>query len=250
MGVGNSAFAKYLIVTEPTFQSNYAQTNATNLGLDFDSISLSNLAGSNGATLAASYSTLYLAPGSSAYATYSSLAANGGVLESYVSLGGVAILNVGASTSGTFANVLPGDVDYGGSRQNSGFTVDLSHPFISGIGFGGTALTADDDFNGSNGWNSTSHGFLTDLPAGATVIVDHAVGAQMIEYAYGNGLVIGSGLTFGWGSGSARTDALDNLLLYGQFAAENLSAIPEPGAIAILGLGLVGLTLVRRNRTA
>ena len=197
IGVGNAAFAKYLIVTEPNFQSNNAQTNATNLGLDFDTISLSGLSASNGATLAASYSTLYLAPGSTNYSTYSSLSANGGVLDSYVSQGGVAILNVGATTSGTFANVLPGRVDYGGSRQNTGFTVDLSHPFISGIGFGGTALTANDDFNGANGWNSTSHGFLTDLPAGATVIVDHAVGAQMIEYAHGDGLVIGSGLTFG-----------------------------------------------------
>ncbi|MGB0631901.1 MAG: PEP-CTERM sorting domain-containing protein [Alphaproteobacteria bacterium] len=157
---------------------------------------------------------------------------------------------MGQDTFNSYSNVLPGGVDYGGSRQNDGFTVDLSHPFITGIGFGGASLTASGDFNGANGWNSTSHGFLTDLPVGSTVIVDHAVGAQMVEYAYGNGLVIGSGLTFGWGSGSARTDALDNLLLYGEFAASNLSTpVPEPAALALTLVGLASFALIRRKKS-
>jgi hypothetical protein len=148
------------------------------------------------------------------------MSAPGGFIDRFVQLGGLAIINVAPSGSPLPtppADIAPRGVDYrliSTPPQNSENIRNQLHPFISGEGYGGTRLTS----SSFNAWAPTDLGFLTDIPADATILLSNPRGESMIEYNHGKGRVIVTTLTFcNPTQPNSQGRALDNLLEYGRF---------------------------------
>jgi hypothetical protein len=175
--------------------------------------------------------------------------AAGGALEQYVAGGGTLVLNL--ASGGNMPAVGPGGVGYvhggsGSSFHNSEtFTTPL-HPYLTGAGYGGTALTPAD----FNNWSFTDHGHLSGLPLGATTVLSNTDGPSFAQYTYGSGTVLVNTLTYGWGGYGAQGAPRDNLFKYAAFVAVT-PAVPEPGIVALgAGAACFGLAALRRGRRA
>lgn len=71
-----------------------------------------------------------------------------------------------------------------------------------------------------SGWNYSTHGILTNLPAGAVTIFSAPAGPVMVEYPVGQGLVIATMQTLEWGYGvRGRPEVLRNELRYARSRA-------------------------------
>jgi hypothetical protein len=234
---GTSA-GNFLASTDGVSGSNNARISSLGHALTTDS--LANFASRGDLP---SFDVIFVSPAlDGSYATLQSLVAGGGALESYVAGGGTLVLNV-AGNAGNQNDIGPGGTDY--DRTTPGETVNFdipSHPYITGSGYGGFALSESPDFE-SPGWNSTHHGFLYNIPGGNNAIStsDGAGGTVWTEYAWGNGCVIMTSMTYGWGGNGGQGNPQANLINYAAFCA-----IPTPGAAALLGLG--GLVVTRRRR--
>ena len=166
------------------------------------------------------YQTLYVAPGLSAadYAALQQMVLPGGFIEQFVSLGGVAVINV-AGTLGPQLFIAPDGVGFAsGAAHDAESIADTSHPYITGFDFGGEALGAADFAN----WRSTDLGTLTNVPPGATVLLSSGSGPNdgptWIEYQHDNGRVIVTTLTYCTSTEPAsQTAAARNLLRYSRF---------------------------------
>ncbi len=151
------------------------------------------------------------------------------ILHDFVQAGGYLWLNVAGN--GCATDFAPGGVDFaqytcGGTFNQSETIVDTSHPYIHGnFHDQATQLTLADFVN----WNVTDLGHLAGMPTGATSITQNPQGATLAEYAYGQGWVVVSTLTFGWGDQGAKAGPMDNMLLY---AASQVRGHNSPGSIA------------------
>ena len=143
-----------------------------------------------------------------------------GELTAYVNGGGVLVVNI-ANNIGSQSDIAPGGVDYDRSfLHESESILAPGHPYITGDGYGGSTL-AESDFNS---WSSTDHGILTALPLNATVILQSSDGPSLVEYAFGNGRVLVSTLTYGWaGPEAPHANLIEYALL--------LSSLTKPIAI-------------------
>ena len=198
----------------------WACTNNAALDILFSSrvISLERLAlnQEDPLRLFADFPVVYVAPGlgESDYGFLRVISSPGGFLETFVELGGVAVINM--TGDGPFEDDLaPGNVGYRGTAIHNRERIGLAtHPYLTGAGFGGAALTAAD----FDLWNTTDSGFLVNLPEGATIILRNTAGPSLAEYNYGAGRVIVSTINFcTTGSPLSQAQPLENLIRYAPF---------------------------------
>lgn len=121
---------------------------------------------------------------------YDVIASNMEKFEGYVSAGGV--LEVHACDhgweGGWWEELLPGGVHHGALFDDDNHIVAPDHPIVRGLN--------DTDFEG---WSYVSHGYFTDLLPGTKVILEDSAGnPTVIEYHYGDGLVIATMQTWEW----------------------------------------------------
>jgi hypothetical protein len=161
--------------------------------------------------------------------------ANGGTVQGHPSwiLGQAAVVNTGSPGAGTSANpmgvatlqnVASGSYDlflYGANYDNSrgaSFTVS------SGTFLGGLSSTINDNTSG---------------PANTFILGDNYVEAVGVTPD------VNGNITIDWG---AVSNPFSGLSGEGDFNGLQLVATPEPGTMAILGLGMAGVFLLRRRR--
>jgi hypothetical protein len=108
-----------------------------------------------------------------------------------------------------------GSIGYRGTDSHDRESILLaSHPFITGIGYGGEALSAAD----FDDWGNTDDGFINGLPDDARIILRNDLGPSLAEYDYGAGRIIITTVNFCTpGSPGSNGAPLDNLLLYAPF---------------------------------
>ncbi|MDP4010474.1 MAG: hypothetical protein Q8P37_01275, partial [Candidatus Spechtbacteria bacterium] len=128
-------------------------------------------------------------------------------LTNYVQNGGILSANLTDNASGPGAGgnwdgrTFIGGLTHVHNSLNDNAISAPNHPIITGQ-FGGTngGLVVDTgQFQDLDGWNSSSHGFFTNLPPNTTnIIVDSLNRPIMIEYSFGSGKVIASQVTNEW----------------------------------------------------
>ena len=143
--------------------------------------------------------------------------APGGTLDEYVSQGGVLVI-VAAGSSSQNA-IAPGGVDYVRSVHLSDEISSPSHPYLTGEGFSGHPLDAND----FDGWLPTDLGTLENLVENSEIILSNTDGPSWVEYPWGNGIVIVTSLTYGFNCGvqcsnPLRDNPLENLIDYAVFS--------------------------------
>ena len=237
-----------LFVNYNPAQTQFAQTRAEALGLSYSTIadytSASQLAGKS----------VVVMPG---FSSYSSLLSQVSILSDFVRAGGYLWLNVAGG--GCATDFAPGGVDFlqyscGGSYNQSEQIVNPAHAYVQGS-FDPRAkqLTAADFMN----WNVVDLGHVSGLPANPTVITANPQGATLAEYSYGQGWVVVSTLTYGWGDNGARGNPMDNMLLYaaGQIRSQGAPGgsgvdAPEPGTLLLMFSAVLYSATMLRKRHA
>ena len=123
---------------------------------------------------------------------YQTLANNAGELQSYVENGGVLVAHVADNgypcTTTWNTPFVPGDLGHTVNYIQDLSLVDGSHSIYDGI----SEIDLD-------GWNYSSHGYLTNVPSDATTLVTDSSGNPVhVEYSVGSGTVIASIQTLEW----------------------------------------------------
>jgi hypothetical protein len=177
------------------------------------------------------------------FSSYDSLLHDMPVLSSFVQNGGYLWINLAGS--GCPSDAAPGGVDFvqwscGSTYHNAETIADPDHAYFTGDFHTSAHSLTDSDFVT---WDSTDAGHIAQLPANATTLLSNSRGPSLAEYSFGKGWVVVSTLTYGWGSGGARTAAMDNMLLYaaGQVrgSADVPSPVPESNTWLMLATGTV-----------
>lgn len=237
----------YILVMTDTNSWECTEERASELLFSTTSRQIEDLAratprpGQDPETLHNQFLSIYIAPGLSDtdYGLLQNMSQPGGFLERFVSLGGLAVINI-ANASGNSAllrtDVAPGGLNYSHPPQsdvNTQTIINMLHPYVTGEGYGGDPIT-NSTFTQ---WNPTSLGFLSDLPAEtATVLRGNTSQPTWIEYNYGAGRVVVTTLTYCTpGQPNSMNKALDNLLKYGRFysggaqtPASTVTSTPTP----------------------
>jgi hypothetical protein len=159
----------------------------------------------------------YVAPGLGGqdYGLVRQMSAADGFIDVFVRLGGVAVINAAGLATEQPA-IAPRGVGFlrTASFHNSETILDLSHPYITGDGYGGEPLSAADFV----GWGATDQGIITNVPPDATVLLENIDGPSWIEYNHGAGRVIVTTLTYCTeGQPATMGQAFRNLLKYSRF---------------------------------
>jgi len=159
---------------------------------------------------------VYVAPGLSGedYGFLRQMSVTGGFIDRFVELGGVAVLNV-AGQAFEQPSIAPRGVGYRNIGSHNQETIlDSQHAYLLGEGYAGAPLTLESFV----GWNPTDRGYLTEVPADATIVLRNIDGPSWIEYDHGAGRVIVTTLTYCTASQpDSLGPPLDNLLKLGRF---------------------------------
>lgn len=126
---------------------------------------------------------------------YRRLSNNSDKIERYVENGGTVVGHVGDAGypcyGGYTGSFLPKGVGHTMEYYDDMSVVDGSHPVLEGISSG--AL---------DGWNYSTHGYLTNVPSEATVVYGVAGSPQerptFVEYGHGSGRVLATTQTMEW----------------------------------------------------
>jgi len=134
-------------------------------------------------------------------------------LAAYAESGGAIFLAADTCgyTSGTYS-VFPFGITSYRDSTNYNYIVDSTHPMVTGIYSDNRVLT-DSDMYGE----SMSHNYFTNLPENTNVILqDNSGRATLVEFEYGSGSVIVSGLTFecGYKNNWQFVAGYDDIILY------------------------------------
>lgn len=165
------------------------------------------------------YRGIYISPmlNATQYEQLRQLVKPGGVVEQFVALGGVAIINAGG-TLGSQLNIAPDDVGVVAGTNNAETILEDTHPYVTGLGSGGIPLSAADFDN----WTNTDLGIVDPVPSGTTKVLQNSAGPSWVEYRHGNGKVIVTTLTYCSVPDyttltASQHNATANLLFYGIF---------------------------------
>ncbi|WP_435335870.1 hypothetical protein [Haloarchaeobius sp. TZWWS8] len=153
-------------------------------------------------------------PSTQSYSYYSRMYEHRDRIESFVETGGTLVAHLtysGWPCSGvTSQSIAPGGLT--ASRRGSNYLsiVADDHPLVEGVS--DSAL---------DGWGSSAHGTLEDIPSDATTIIRSQYGPTAIEYSYGDGTVLASTQTleWPWSSGRGTKRVLRNELSYATSAS-------------------------------
>lgn len=236
----------YVLAQSATNNWECTETRATDLDLTSTTRLVEDLAkippaqSNDPITLHNQFLSLYVAPGLSDedYVLLQGMVATNGFIDRFVGAGGLAVINVASATqlSGglPISGIAPRGVGFqpaGNSNSQAFVPASTSHPYITGLGYGGEVLMTTD----FNNWSPTDRGYLVNVPADATVLLRQPGSTSrptMIEYNYGSGRVIVTTLTFCTpGQIASQRDPLDNLLRYARFY-EGGAQTPAPSVTA------------------
>jgi hypothetical protein len=223
-------FARGELTTQDN-QWECSRTLASDLGFSSGTEFFQVLATSDPFVLRNKYQVVYIAPGisSSDYTYLQRMVGQGGLIDQFVSLGGVAVINVAGlplpAPPADPGQVAPGGVTLATTTAHSSEDITApDHPYISGLGFGGRPLvTADFDNWGPTQPTDLGTLDLTHLAATPTTVLGHG-GDQptWVEYRHGDGRVIVTTLSYCWAADPSvltpsQRAATTNLLRYSSF---------------------------------
>ncbi len=129
--------------------------------------------------------------------TYNNYAGFKKQIEEFAELGGVVVFGAcdAGWASGSLNSVLPGEVSKKTQYESRNYIVNSDHPIVTGVLSDGKALT-----NNMLYGNFCSHVMFYEdtLPEGATVILRETTSNMptLVEYPFGKGVIIASGLTW------------------------------------------------------
>lgn len=139
-------------------------------------------------------------------ATYSDYKKFKSELELFAQNGGTVVYGAcdeGSGHGGSLSPELPGGVIKYSCYSSYNYIQDKNHPIVTGVLTDGIAITDADLYS-----NYCSHTCFKEntLPVGANVILRSSTdnAPTLIEYPYGEGLIIASGLTWEWGYDSSK----------------------------------------------
>jgi hypothetical protein len=189
---------------------------AAALGFTTRAIPLTALTDMDPVELQALWLVTYVAPGLVVddYIELAQMSQPGGFIDRFVSMGGVAVINVGGDTNAF--DIAPRGVDFVRTPfTNQDFINAPQHPYITGAGYAGAMLDANSFVN----WGPVDSGVLDQVPADATVVVRRFDNRPTwVEYNHGAGRVIVTTLEYCGMSGPlSRGATLENLLKYSRF---------------------------------
>ncbi len=171
---------------------------------------------------------------------------NANELESFLSANAPAISNWVDAGGRLFVNAAPNE----GDGMSFGFGVTLSYPDFSG------SATAVDPlhpiFNGiTASYTGTWFSHASVSGAGLTsLIADENGDSVLSEMLIGDGIGLFGGMTTD-NFHSPQPDAHQLLINIIAYAANTpLNAVPEPGTMTLLGLGMMGMAALRRRKQA
>lgn len=197
---------------------------AFNLGYSSRTLAINSLGGDvDPEELQSQWLVIYVAPGlhTGDYGRITAMTHAGGLIERFVRLGGVAVMNVAGDVDGM--DVAPGGVDFLRTvPSNQAFIEDSLHPYLTGEGYGGELLNQVNFF----GWGPTHEGVLADVPMDAVIVLRAPDSRPIwIEYKHGAGRVIVTTLSYCNAGADSRGQPLTNLLRYSRFF-EGLAQTP------------------------
>ena len=168
-------------------------------------------------------------PSSQSGSFYDSYDARSSELADWVSAGGRLLFSV--CTQGRTLT-LPGGLKTSWNSVSYNYIVDASHPIVTGGLSDGAVLTNADLYG-----LQCSHINMNTLPAGAVVIIRDDVAPTLVEYSWGAGKIMASGLTWeaAYNLGPTSSDkwqfrkACDDLFLYTFGPLHTITVTATPG---------------------
>ena len=216
-------------------------SNETAMNTAFGAGNWSKVQGFSMAAFASDTTFLYL-DGSDSQATQFNSFISGNLvgLTSYVSKGGTLILNAAPNQGGSFSMGFGATLNYNGGNTGSGNVSATSAGVASGI-FDGIGT----NFTGSG----FTHGFITGGADYVSLLNDDANRSAFGVQKVGAGTVGFGGMTLPYFHGPAADSRqlLANMMGFVSAQAQ-VSEVPEPGSMLLIGLGLAGAAFARRRK--
>ena len=195
----------------------------------------------------ADYNVIYIANDQST-ATYNQLAAFNERITEFATAGGVVVYGAcdHGWAGGNISYALPGGVTKGNYYSYRNYITNANHNIVTGVLTDGKSLTNELLYS-----TYSSHTYFTNLPEGATAILEDANGRPtLVEYPVGDGYVIASGLTWEYtyvrnfinGTSFAKS-VYDDLLVYAVMMSDVCDHIYDDGSVVLPTCTEEGYTL-------